>query len=69
MGVREVWFWQNNLITFHHLQGNNYQEITKSNCLPNLSCSDLISFVNRGLTESPLIIEADFIKQLAHLGN
>ncbi len=69
LGVKEVWFWQNNLITFHHLQGNNYQEITKSNCLPNLSSSDLSSFVNRGLTESPLIIEADFVKQLTHLGN
>lgn len=63
LGVKEVWFWKNNKITFYKLQGDSYQEITKSNCLPNLASLNLASFVNRGFTESTLIIEVDFIKQ------
>ncbi len=61
--VKEVWFWKNNKITFYQLQGDCYQEITNSNCLSNLDSLNLASFVNRGFTESPITIEADFIKQ------
>lgn len=64
LGVREVWFWKNSEITFYQLQDNGYQKISKSSCLSNLASSNLASFVNRGFTESPLIIEADFVKQL-----
>ena len=63
LGVKEVWFWKNNQITFYQLQGDCYQEITNSNCLSNLDSLNLASFVNRGFTESPITIEADFIKQ------
>lgn len=62
--IPEVWFWQNNVITFYRLENNNYQIIKKSKYLPNLESSNLIKFINRGLTESPLTIEAEFIKQL-----
>ena len=48
---------------FYQLQNNNYQIISKSKYLPRLASSNLIGFVNRGLKESPLTIEADFIKQ------
>ena len=63
LGVREVWFWKNNKIAFYQLQGDGYQEIINSNCLSNLTSLNLANFVNRGFTESPLIIEADFVKQ------
>ncbi len=63
LGVKEVWLWENNKITFYQLQGNCYQEIATSNCLCNLDSLTLGSFINRGFTESPIIIEADFIKQ------
>ena len=63
LGVKEVWFWQDNQITFYQLESSGYQEIDVSSCLPNLSAELLIGFVNRGLTESPLTIEVDFIKQ------
>ncbi len=63
LGVKEVWFWQDNQITFYQLKVNGYQEISVSSCLPNLASETLKGFVNRGLTESPLTIEADFIKQ------
>ncbi|MGK7948497.1 MAG: hypothetical protein AB4368_06760 [Xenococcaceae cyanobacterium] len=63
LGVKEVWFWKNNQITFYYLKGDLYHEIATSKCLSNLASLNLASFVNRGLTESPLVIEADFIKQ------
>ena len=61
--ISEVWFWQNNVITFYQLKNNNYQVIEKSKYLSNLESSNLIRYINRGLTESPLTIEAEFIKQ------
>lgn len=62
--VKEVWFWENQSIKFYQLVNSNYVEIEFSFYLPNLSADFLIEFVNRGLSESPLTIEADFIEQL-----
>lgn len=62
--LKEVWFWQNQEIKFYQLVDSKYVEIEFSCCLPNLSSDFLIEFVNRGLSESPLTIEADFVKQL-----
>ena len=64
LGVNEVWFWQNEQIKFYQLVNNRYIETEFSFCLSNLSSEFLIKFVNRGLTESPLTIEADFVAQL-----
>lgn len=64
LGVKEVWFWQNNRIKFYGLIDSDYVELHNSDCLSQLSPDFLISFINRGLTESPLTIEADFIKEL-----
>ena len=63
--VPEVWIWQNKKIEFYQLGDSKYQAIAVSNCMPELSSEFLIEFVNRGLEESPLTIEADFIKQLS----
>lgn len=60
LGVKEVWFWQNNEITFYALIGSDYVKMSQSICLPKLSSNFLLTFVNRGLTESPLIIEDEF---------
>ncbi|MDJ0687031.1 MAG: Uma2 family endonuclease [Xenococcaceae cyanobacterium MO_188.B32] len=83
LGVKEVWFWQNNEMSFYKLVDSSYNEIHKSNYLPKLTPLFLVKFVNtsigygeetspslsvnRGLTESPLTIEADFVKQLNSL--
>lgn len=64
LGVSEVWFWQDNQLTFYYLTAGNYVEVDKSVCLSNLTAQELASFVNRGLTESPLTIESDFLKSL-----
>ena len=55
---------QNEQINFYQLIDSQYVEIEVSSCLPDLSSDFLIQFVNRGLAESPLTIEADFIEQL-----
>ena len=64
LGVGEVWFLQNEEIKFYRLVDSQYTEIKTSSCLPNLSAEFLINFINRGLAESPLTIEADFVSQL-----
>jgi Uma2 family endonuclease len=64
LAIKEVWIWQNEQIKFYKLVDSNYVEIQMSNCLSKLSSDFLIRFINRGLAESPLIIEADFIKEL-----
>ncbi|MGK7954516.1 MAG: Uma2 family endonuclease [Crocosphaera sp.] len=64
IGVKEVWFWKNNKITFYQLQKEGYREISQSQCLSNLTSDILEKSVNQALTKSPLIIEAEFLKQL-----
>ena len=62
--VPEVWFWQNNQMYFYQLIESKYIAINNSFFLTKLTPEFLVQFVNRGLQESPLIIEADFIKEL-----
>lgn len=64
LNVKEVWLWKKNEITFYHLVNSEYKEIKNSVYLPKLSADFLIAFINRGLTETPLIIEDDFYQQL-----
>ncbi len=64
IGVKEVWFWRNNQITFYQLQTPGYREISTSKLLPSLTSNTLENFANQGLTKSPLIIEADFLQQI-----
>lgn len=63
--VEEVWFWQNNEIKFYQLVDSEYVEINHSLCLNKVSPGFLVEYVNRGLTESPLTIEADFVSKLS----
>lgn len=64
IGVKEVWFWRNSKITFYRLETQGYVEVTTSKLLPNLTSKTLENFANQGLTTSPLIIEADFLRQI-----
>ncbi|MBW4537001.1 MAG: Uma2 family endonuclease [Pleurocapsa minor HA4230-MV1] len=81
LGVKEVWFWrmetlpfrelvphsrwQDNKIAFYQLVDSEYLETQNSICLPEISSNFLITFVNRGLKETPLTIEEDFYQQLS----
>jgi Uma2 family endonuclease len=45
LGVREVWFWQNNQFKIYYLQNNNYQQQLQSQLLPNLDLALLAQYV------------------------
>jgi Uma2 family endonuclease len=64
IGVKEVWFWRNNKITFYQLQSEGYKEIRNSQLLPNLTSEVLETFANQGLTKNALIIESEFLQQI-----
>jgi Uma2 family endonuclease len=36
MGVTEAWFWEDGLLTLHHLRTNGYEKVNKSELLPDL---------------------------------
>ncbi|ACK66925.1 protein of unknown function DUF820 [Rippkaea orientalis PCC 8801] len=64
LGIKEVWFWKNQKITFYQRQAQEYIEITHSQLLSNLTSDLLENFTNQALTKSPLIIEAEFLQQI-----
>ena len=47
LGVTEVWFWQNNQFVLYRLQEEIYQQISRSEFLPDLDLTLLSQFVNR----------------------
>lgn len=60
--IKEVWIWQNREITFYLLENNNYKVITESYFLKGINSQSLISFINRGFSESITRIKKDFLK-------
>jgi Uma2 family endonuclease len=45
LGVREVWFWRKGRMTLHALRGRAFEEIVRSEILPDLDVAELASFV------------------------
>lgn len=45
LGIREVWFWQNTQFEVHHLRGEDYEKISKSELLPGLDLAMLAHYV------------------------
>jgi len=41
LGVKEVWFWEDGVISMHYLNGNEYKEVQHSHFLPNLDTKQL----------------------------
>ena len=46
LGVKEVWFWQNQKFTIYCLQNDGYEEISRSQLLPNLNLVLLSQYVD-----------------------
>lgn len=61
IGIRELWIWKENKISFYSLE-QEYIEIETSTVLTNIRSESLVQYVNRGMTESPLTIKKDFLK-------
>ena len=64
IGVKELWIWKENEISFYFLENDKYIAIAQSNVLSELDSEFFVKFINRGLTESPAIIKQDFLKAL-----
>lgn len=46
LGVTEVWQWQEGAFLIHHLRSTGYEQIARSELLPNLDTQLLASYVN-----------------------
>ena len=62
IGIRELWIWKDNEITFYTLEPDNYIVAEASNILTTIDSSSLVNYINRGIIESPLVIKKDFLK-------
>ncbi len=45
LGVKEVWFWQEGQFSIHHLRSSSYEEVVRSELLPELDLSLLAGYV------------------------
>ena len=61
-GISELWIWKENKITFYSLERDSYVAIAASRLLTAIESKSLVEYVNRGLTESPLVIKKDFLQ-------
>ena len=62
IGISELWIWKDNVMTFYTLESDSYNVVETSNILTTIRSQTLVKYVNRGLTESPLVIKKDFLK-------
>ena len=62
IGINELWLWKENKMTFYRLNGENYTVLQASETLAGIKSESFVQYVNRGMSESPLIIKKDFLK-------
>ncbi|MBG1271493.1 Uma2 family endonuclease [Nostoc sp. WHI] len=62
LGVPEVWFWQNNQFSLYYLRNDKYEQISKSEFLPDLDLNLLASLVTSG--EKPREIILKFLQHI-----
>ena len=59
--VREVWFWHNERFEVHHLEGEEYKQVSRSQVLPHLNLDLLAQYV---LHPDPLEAVLEFRQQV-----
>ena len=62
--IKEVWLWQNQTIKFYILNNDSYTEVENSFNLSNIKSSEIINFINRGLTDNVIAVEESFLLNL-----
>ena len=62
LGIAELWIWKNDRITFYYLEQDRYTAIQSSKIFPTIESDSFVKYLNRGITESPLLIKKDFLK-------
>ena len=65
--IREVWIWQNQTIKFYVLEQDSYIETDTSLNLINIKSSQIINFINRGLSDDVIEIEENWIERFNYL--
>lgn len=65
LGVKEVWFFQNNQFKIHHLRGESYEQVAKSELLPNLDLTMLAQYV---VADDPLDAALEFRERVREMG-
>ncbi|BAZ29758.1 hypothetical protein NIES4074_22050 [Cylindrospermum sp. NIES-4074] len=64
LGVKEVWFFQNNQFKIYHLRGDSYEQVAKSELLPNL---DLTILAQYAIAEDPLDAALEFREKVKEM--
>lgn len=64
LGVREVWYWKDDQFSVYHLRGDGYEEISRSELLPELDLSLLAEYV---LMSDPLQATLGFRERIREL--
>ncbi|AFZ22495.1 hypothetical protein Cylst_0118 [Cylindrospermum stagnale PCC 7417] len=64
LGVKEVWFFQNNQFKIYHLCGDSYEQVAKSELLPNL---DLTILAQYAIADDPLDAALEFREKVREL--
>lgn len=54
LGVGEVWYWEDGVLTVHVLEGDTYREAPASRVLPALDLQQLASFLDRPTTSEAM---------------
>jgi Uma2 family endonuclease len=62
IGIRELWIWKENTMTFYALERENYTVVQASEILTTIESELFVKYINRGMTESPLVIKKDFLE-------
>jgi Uma2 family endonuclease len=65
LGVKEVWFFQNNQFKVYHLQGESYVEVARSELLPSLDLTILAQYV---VADDPLDAVLEFRERVREMG-
>lgn len=64
LGIKEVWFWENNQLNIYVLIDSNYCLMLNSFYLPTISIDLLNKYISRGFSEDLLTIQNEFTKSL-----
>lgn len=64
LGVKEVWFFQNNQFEIHHLRGDSYEQVAKSELLPNLDLTILAQYT---VADDPLDAALEFREKVREM--
>jgi Uma2 family endonuclease len=62
IGIKELWIWKDNQITFYFLETGSYTAVESSQLLTKIESKSFVEYVNRGMSESPSVIKQDFLK-------